>query len=324
MSLLESLGVVLLCLICSALFSGSETGMYSLSTTRLELEASEGKRSARWIRRLLRSDASVLITILIGNNLVLQVATLRMEDVLAALGVRELGRELVLALVLTPVVFLAGELLPKDLFRRRPHTLMGWMAPFLVLARIAFWPLERVLRAISVLLERAFRLEPMQVSRGLGRADVLLLFEEGARVGALEPRAERLARNVLALRRIPVRAAMVPWRKVQVLDAKQPPAELRRLVRESAYTRLPVVGADGRVSGYVRQLDVLAAGEEADVLSRQRPILFLAPETSVDRALARLRNAGQRAAVVGSAESPLGYISLKDLLEEISGDLATW
>ena len=153
---------------------------------------------------------------------------------------------------------------------------------------------------------------------------MLLLLEEGARVGALEPRAERLARNVLALRRIPVTAAMVRWRDVQCLDARKPAAELLQTVRSSAFTRLPLLGADGRVAGYVRQLDVLGAGEGVAVLDHQRPIPFLAPETSVDRALARLRNSGQRAAIVGSVTHPLGLITLKDLLEEISGDLATW
>lgn len=324
MSWIETALVVLACIFCSSLFSGCETGMYSLSPTRVELEASEGRRRARLVRRLLRHDASILITILIGNNLVLQIATLRMEDLLASLGVRDLGRELVLTLVLTPLVFLFGEVLPKDLFRRRPHTLMGWAAPLLAAARVLFWPLERVLRLFTATLERIFHLRPEQLSRGIGRAEVLLLLEEGARVGALEPRAERLARNALALRRIPISHAMVAWRDVRTLDAWRGEAELVEAVRRSPHTRLPVVGERGEVSGYVHQLDVLGDAAAGGVLGKVRPILFLPPDTSVDRALARLRNAGQRAAVVGTAEAPQGFLALKDLLEEISGDLGTW
>jgi CBS domain containing-hemolysin-like protein len=44
----------------------------------------------------------------------------------------------------------------------------------------------------------------------------------------------------------------------------------------------------------------------------------------LDRALARLRQTGQRAALVGSAEAPLGLVTLKDLVEEISGELHRW
>jgi CBS domain containing-hemolysin-like protein len=52
--------------------------------------------------------------------------------------------------------------------------------------------------------------------------------------------------------------------------------------------------------------------------------MFLVPGTPVDRALARLRSGGQRLAVVGTSERPEGLVTLKDVLEEISGDLAGW
>ncbi|MCB9915733.1 MAG: CBS domain-containing protein [Planctomycetes bacterium] len=139
----------------------------------------------------------------------------------------------------------------------------------------------------------------------------------------LEPHAELLAHNALGLRHLPVTRAMVPWRKVQSLDSARPEEALRKAVAASGYTRLPVL-AGGVVQGYVHQLDVLAAGIDKPVLASVEPILFVPPETSVDRALSRLRHRGRRMAVVGSAEAPLGLVTLKDLLEEISGDLGVW
>jgi CBS domain containing-hemolysin-like protein len=74
----------------------------------------------------------------------------------------------------------------------------------------------------------------------------------------------------------------------------------------------------------VHQLDVLRGGESVPVLSHMRPLPVLLPDLSVDRALTRLRATGQRAALVGSADVPLGLVTLKDLVETISGDLAGW
>jgi CBS domain containing-hemolysin-like protein len=116
---------------------------------------------------------------------------------------------------------------------------------------------------------------------------------------------------------------MIPWSDVATLQAGQADERLRACVAESQHTRLPVLGEQG-VLGYVHQLDVLRAGPEAPVLDFLRPTLAVPPEAAVDRALARLRAGGQRMAIVGTLAQPLGLVTLKDLLEEISGDLAGW
>ncbi len=74
----------------------------------------------------------------------------------------------------------------------------------------------------------------------------------------------------------------------------------------------------------LHQLEVLGDADPAAPLVRLRDVLFLPPGTPVDRALARLRVRGVRMAVVGTPAEPLGLVALKDLLEEISGDLGSW
>ena len=106
--------------------------------------------------------------------------------------------------------------------------------------------------------------------------------------------------------------------------ARRSQAELYTVLARAPYTRLPVVGERGVLLGYVHQLDVLGAGPGVPVLDHLRPLVELPPHTPVDRALARLRGAGQRLAIVGTRERPEGLLTLKDLVEEISGDLAGW
>jgi CBS domain containing-hemolysin-like protein len=110
---------------------------------------------------------------------------------------------------------------------------------------------------------------------------------------------------------------------VETLDLSRPEEELRFASTRSRYSRMPAV-RDGVVQGYVHQLDVLRAGPDVPVVDSMRPLPVFEPELPVDRALKRLRTTGQRAALVGKPEAPRGLVTLKDLVETISGDLAGW
>ena len=315
--------LLVLLLLGSAVFAGSETGFYSLSRVRVEIRAREGLPIARLVRWLMRDDTALLITILIGNNLVAQLATYQAEDLIAGV-VPPVAVEVVVTLLLSPLLFLFGEVFPKDLFRRRPHALIQVTAPFIALCRVLFFPVERFLWLVTALVARVFGRGSRLATEFRGREAVLRLLEEGAQTGAIERNAEALARNVLKLRTTEVVECMVPWREVVTLDASLPVPEQREAVASSPHTRLPVLGPGGAVSGYVHQLDVLGSEDASAAPGPLRGTLAVAPDTPVDRAPARLRAEGQRMALVGTLEAPVGLVTLKDLLEEISGDLADW
>jgi len=322
---IASLLAFAVCLLLSAVFSGAETGFYCVSPLRVDAEAESGRRSARLARGLMRDDTGLLITILIGNNLMIELLTHLAEERLSATGwVPEHLLELVLALVLTPLVFFAAELLPKDLFRRRPHLLVGYVAPLIALARLVFMPLVVPLRALSAALIRSSGLDRAALASVLGHEAVLELLEAGRRAGALGPHAERLARNVLDLRGKSAASEMVPWSEVETVDLATAPEEQFERASRSKYTRLPVVDPEGVVVGYVHQLDVLRAGPGQPLAELVRPLPTIPPDVAVYRALSRMRTTGQRAALVGSPDGPSGLVTLKDLVETISGELAHW
>jgi CBS domain containing-hemolysin-like protein len=322
MTLLLTLLGLLLCYLASAMFSGSETAFYALSKARLEADLRFGRRMAFLVRWLIRDERAFLIAILIGNNLVLELATSQMQGLLTLFVDAPLAaRELLLTLILTPTLFLFGELLPKDVYRRRPHTLLGWSSPLVALARLLFLPLALPLRWLSQAIEAIFRLERSEVEVTLGRDWVIELVEESARAGSLPSGLKPMVDNVLRLRSIALREVMVPFSDVWRVELAASLADSQRRLAEAPYTRLPLVEADGRIERYVHQLEALAA-PQTPLSELARPLLALDPEMPVDRALARLRLAGQRCALVGTSQAPRGLVTLKDLVETISGDLA--
>lgn len=323
---MSDLVILLLAALCIALggcYAGCETGLYSLSRARLEVEARHGGRSARVMLALVRRDAWVLITTLIGTTLALELATWLLEHQLHKWGFSSAGRQALLALGLTPFAFYFGEALPKELFRRHPHRLMGGSSPFVLVSLAVFAPLVCLLRGMTHLVERLTGVVGERAGTGPPRASLISVLDEGAGSGEITRHAVDLARNALSLQSIPVSRAMVPWDEVQWLDLGRPEADQRRTVESSTHTRLPIC-ADGVVRGYLHQLDVLAERPAGPVSAHLRSVPHLEPDSSVHKALLRLRMTGGRLAVVGPPEAPLGLVTLKDLLEEISGDLSDW
>lgn len=312
-----------LCVLASALCSGGETGLYSLSRARVEAGVGATRqRSAEIIRRLLRDETGLLVTLLVANNMVNQLAAYLGETLVARYGVSEAWREVVVVAFLTPPLFLFGELIPKDLFRRRPHALVGLVAPGIAAAKVALWPLTAPLRWLTLVASRVLGQDAGELVRVQGREAVMELVRE--RQGTRHHAVETMARNVLELRSRRVDRVMVPWRRVETLPTDASAADVRRRLGGSNFTRLPVVDARGGARGYVHQLEVLAAGEDVPFERLMRPLMALDPATPLDRALALLRQAGQRTALVGTAQAPAGLVTLKDLVEEISGELERW
>ena len=312
---------LLLCLLGSALYSGSETALYGLSRVHLELQAERGGPLTRILHRLVQSDGPLLVTILVGNNLMLELSSGLADRLLGEdLSSPALGALLVTA-VLAPTVFFFGEVLPKELFRRRPHRMLGAATPLLLISRVLFWPVERILTGVSWILGRMFGLRGDRPVLLRGRAVVSRYLEEGARQGTLSQRAKDLAHNAMGLRSSPVADCMVPWDQIECLREDSSDQERWDMLIDAVHSRLPVVSLDGAVRGYVHLLEVLGAPSDAGLLSHLRPLMALEPNTPIASALLRMRGGGRRMALVGTPEKPLGLVALKDLVEEITGDV---
>jgi CBS domain containing-hemolysin-like protein len=311
-----------LLLLLMGAFSGSETAVYSISRVRLDADARAGHPTARMLRALVANDAALLVTLVVGHNLAVELATHLADDALDLLGGVPRGtREILVAACITPFFFFFGDLLPKDAFRRRPHRFLYALTPLISAARILFLPLSLPLVGLGVLLERLLGVRERDFTRALGREEVLEILREGTREGLLAPHAEEIARNVLVLRETPLERVMLPWSRVSRLDLDLACAEQRAQVESSEYTRMPALrqepGGGRRVVGYVHQLDVLSdPGREPREALRE--VSFLSPDLTLDRAVSRLSQSGQRMAVVGSSAEPRGLVTLLDLLASVS------
>ena len=304
----------------SALFSGAETGAYTFNRTRHRLRLAEGAPGAALVDRLTRDVTAFVVICLVGtnlaNNLVSTCATLVCEEL--AVG----NPTLVATLTVGPLLFLLGELAPKELFRRQPDRLLYASAPLLGVAGVVFRPAVRALSLVTDLL----RMLGLRTEEGRDlRAEERLrqVIAAGEEQGALTDYQTTLARNIFSLRTRTVRHAMVPLDQVVALEASTDLEVARDLARARGHTRYPIYRHRVEQIVGVASVYELCFEERPGLTIRNYvdPIVVVAPEERVAEALVRLRRARASLAVVSEGERAIGIITTKDLVEEITGEL---
>ena len=312
----------------SAMYSGLETGTYRLNRVRLHILDHRGSRGARTLRRLIDRPTIVLSTLLIGNNVANQLGTSSLSVLLDAWGLGPWQAVILNTLIVTPLLFVFGETLPKDLFAAHADRLMYRLAPVLVASRWLFTAtgLIPLVNAFSGVLMRLIGsgsvLEPVQPRR-----QVDFLVREGVGYGLLSDDQSKIVSRVLDMSGETVADEMVLWRDLPKACLDDGPAEIRALAQTTPRYRVPVVDAGGKPVGVLNLLHaMLPDGDKfPGVEAVMTPLQTLPRSTRLREALEAMRQRRAALAVITDAKGqPIGAVTIKDLVEPITGELANW
>jgi len=313
------IGLVLLGVAGSAWCSGFETGMYSVNRIRLNIRVSKAERSAIVLKRETENPSRALATLLIANTLFGNFSAVGISSLLETTQLSDLSLIALNVVILTPVMLVFCEAVPKELFRVEADRLNYATTPLLILLR---WLLTVTLilplvEYIARLASRAFK-ESEGASLGTPRLAITALLKEGARHGILSEAQTSMFDRALRLRETHIRGEMIPWSSARTIDANQP----RRLIAESlvreSYSHYPVIDQYGRPIGVVNHLD-LCLNPDDHVKQLMAPPVFLDPDASVRDGLVQLRAAGAWLGVVMHAGKPVGVVTAADLIEPLIG-----
>ena len=318
------LGLMLIGFVMSALYSGLETGVYVLNPVRLRLRESRGDALALRVRREFARPSRLLAVLLIGTNAANYLGSYGLAELLSRSGLSD-GWLIALQIMLfTPLLFVFAETLPKELFRVRADR---WMYPLMPLIQITRWVttvtlLLPVLHATSRAVSRLAGRSERDVATARSRMSQLL--KEGVSSGVLSVAQTTLADRVLALRDQQVRTVMVPWRAVWTLGLDDDLLTRTQRVAARHYTRIPVVNSAGAVVGIVSWIDALLH-RDRPTPALMRPPLTLTPGMRLIEAMTLLRHEHRAMAiVVDPQQRPIGIVTMKDLVEPLTGELAAW
>ncbi len=309
----------------AGLLAGLETGMYRLSRVRLSIRASRGDRGAQRLAAEYARPRRLLATLLVANAIAGWFASFGTSQVFDALGYGVVTAVILDLVVLVPVVFLFGEVLPKDLFRVHADRYMPRYAGLLVLLRrlLCWTGVVPLVAGIGSLAARIFGKPTSEDSIG-SRARVASLLAEGVGSQGLSEAQLGFADRVFTMRGITVGQEMRPWREVASIPISASPAERARVFGTSGSSRLPVVEPSGRVVGLVSAIDQMGRSEEP-TSGLLRTTLIVSPATPALEVIGLMRRERLQLVIVAeNPEKPLGIATMKDLVEPLVGDLAAW
>ena len=189
------------CLVLSALFSGSETAFIALSRVRLMHLLKTGKPGAGRVSRLIERPEKLLATVLLGNNLVNTAAAALATALAISLIDNSSLAILAATLTVTLTLLMFGETLPKTLAWRRPEAVAFGVARILVLVGWVMAPAVRFLQCFSLLANRAFGVS--EAHPEVTEEEIRTMISLGAQEGAVEPEEAELLGEGVPLWRSP-------------------------------------------------------------------------------------------------------------------------
>ncbi len=321
----------------AGLFAGSETGLYQLSRLRLRLGVEKKRLPFVILGRCLHDSPGLLLSLLIGTNLAHYLATSIVTTVfLGKVGVQhEHTAELFATLLTVPILFVFSELIPKNLFFYRADALMPYLSPLLYVPhRLLSWcGVVPLLKLISSLFTRLAGLAASSktVITSTQRHKVQAILQDTHEEGILSPVQSDIISRLVTISHVHVRSVMIPINSVEMVDVESDASVLLRKLNTCTYTRLPVTeGQAGTIIGYINIYEALSSSEQfADLRSHLKPIRRLDAETTVTDAMNLMQNQKQKIILVtkggrAGGEKPVGIVTMKDLAEELLGELAEW
>ena len=328
MGFLISLIAIIILLLLSAFFSGSETAFTAASRVRLHSKEKAGDKNAALVNRIRDKKDRMIGALLLGNNLVNIMASALATSVL----IKIFGEAGVVyaTLVMTMLVLIFAEVLPKTYALHHAESMAVRIAPLVRFVVFVFAP---VTEAVTWIVRAVLRLFGIDISRVAKGSHLELLrgaieMHDGPEEETQEQRA--MLRSILDLANVDVADIMVHRRNVTMLDSRMPIQELVKGVPDSPYTRMPIWTEDqDNITGiiHVKQLLREIHACEGDLARVKLDHIMLEPRfvpettTLYDQLQAFREGREHFGVVVDEYGSFMGIVTLEDILEEIVGEI---
>ena len=312
-------------LLLSGFFSGTEIAYFSLSKPQIRAAVDQKRKNARLVWKLLQKPQRLLITILIGNNIV-NVLTASLATVLAVDYFGSFGIGLATGVV-TILILIFGEITPKSLAQKNNELLASKTAPILYIMSILFFPIAwGLIRFNNFVAHRLVKksVAPLDIDD-----EIKTMARLGVESGNLDYREHAMIEKVLEFDDKTAGDVMTSKYKIVSLNGEVPFDQIAYFVAQSGYSRYPVYeDNEDNIIGYVHVNDImkkLKSDERDDLLKdNARPLQRIEASFSIERLLRLFVSSQEHIALVIRDEDKneiIGLVTLEDVLEELVGEI---
>jgi len=307
-------------ILISAVFSASETALYSLSPPKIKALEAEKAKGAKRIAKIKSNPNRMLVTILLGNNLVnvgsSSLATVYFTQLSGSYGIG------IATGIMTLAILIFGEILPKSFASKHAVKVSQWVIYPLSLVEFIFKPL-------IYLFETALSKLTGDHIYSVSEEEVMAMVSMGAEEGSLEKHEKEFIENVLEFNEIAVEDIMVPRSEIFCIDGEKSIDETLSFISEENFSRIPVyIENKDNIIGFVTVKMILKALKNPNNRSKKvnELELFKFVKTPTSRLIHSLfldfqKQRTHMALVLDERGDLCGLITMEDILEEIVGDI---
>lgn len=315
----------------SAIFSGMESALFSLSEVKLRGRAEEHGSLPKMLALWLSAPNRVLAAILVGNNLAnITASALATDFANGALAGSDLAGGWAMSIavgVMTFLILVAGEVVPKTVAKHNPEKYLFFL-PVLHLTYVVFYVPTRALEGLTRRVVHAFGGSLSSDSVTVTEEDIETMVRIGKQDGSIAPEATRFLTGVLELDETLAREIMVPRTDVVGVPMDASVEEVIAKVREAGFSRFPAYeGSLDKVVGVLYAKDLLVAVNDrgvADVSLHDivREPLFRPGNIDVQRLLVDMKRERVHMVMLVSEYGGIaGVVTLEDIVEEVFGPI---
>lgn len=319
--------LIILLLMFSAFFSSSETALTAASRARMHALSKDGHKGAARVSGLLEKPERLIGGILLGNNLVNNLATaLSTSALIAIFGDSGIGYAVIL---ITALILIFSEVLPKT------YAILNADKYAMMVSRpikIAVIILSPIVAAVELIVKGILRLFGIKAPDAplSAREEIRGAIDLHHQEGTVEAQDRHMLGGVLDLKEMDVEEAMIHRKNIKMLDADLPARDIIMKALSSQHTRLPLYrGEREEIIGVMHARDLLRAiakaggdFEKVEIDEVMREPWFVPETTSLQEQLdAFLKERNHFALVIDEYGGLMGLITLEDILEEIVGDI---
>ncbi len=313
--------IIVVLLLISAVCSGTETAFSSANRIRLKNMAASGSKRAAKALAIAEDFDKALTAILIANNVV-NIASSALATVFFTerFGSGSVG---IATLVMTVLVLIFGEILPKSLAKENSERFSVFMAPLLSAFIFIITPLIWVFSGIKNLVVKLIGHKDDQPS--VTEEELKYIIDEIEDEGVLEEQESDLVRSALEFDEITISKVLVPRINIIGIERSASLESIKELFIQTKFSRLPVYeGSLDSIVGVIHQSDFyelyLTGGGDIENIMKQ-PVFF-SESRKISEALRELQKAKMHMGVVvdeyGGTE---GICTLEDIIEELVGEI---
>ncbi len=316
---------IIIFMIFSAYFSGTETAIVSANRIIIENKSSEKEKTSRAALYILDRKEDAIGMLLIGNNIV---------NISAASFITYIGskafllndRILFIITVIQTIVFLIlCEAAPKLFCRAKPESLLMAFAFPTKILMFLLNPVVKFSVAVSYKIKNLLGMKDASNSFIMSREEISLLFSMGTQQGVIDRDNNVYVSEMLSFKELSAIELMTPAIDLISIDSEKSIKDLAYLINETGFSRIPVYkGNIENITGYTYYRDLLTNKKISKIIDILRPPIFVpATKNVLDLYLEMDNQQLSLVFVVNEYGAVVGMITYEDIVEEIVGEIHT-